>query len=69
MAQATEAAAEAVGTLAERGRPRIPSLQAACGLARQRTHALYGYVLQTGYSPRVLRAAGKVDQALRGHVF
>eukprot|EP00969_Alexandrium_andersonii_P081002 3572301-Alexandrium_andersonii.AAC.1 len=26
-------------------------------------------MLQTGYSPRILRAAAKVDQALRDHVF
>eukprot|EP00969_Alexandrium_andersonii_P144863 6405499-Alexandrium_andersonii.AAC.1 len=26
-------------------------------------------MLQTGYSPHVRRAAGRVDQALRNHVF
>eukprot|EP00969_Alexandrium_andersonii_P003234 139127-Alexandrium_andersonii.AAC.1 len=55
----------ALGGLAEADCPQTPSLQVACNLARQCVHARYGYMLQTGYSPRILRAAGRVDQVLR----
>eukprot|EP00969_Alexandrium_andersonii_P043452 1905077-Alexandrium_andersonii.AAC.1 len=59
----------ALGTLAQRGNPQTPGLQVACGLARQCIHERYGYVLQTSYSPHVLRAAGRVDQTLRENIF
>eukprot|EP00969_Alexandrium_andersonii_P195547 8638162-Alexandrium_andersonii.AAC.1 len=36
-------------------RDRTPTLQVACNLARQCVHARYGHMLQTGYSPHILR--------------
>eukprot|EP00969_Alexandrium_andersonii_P098404 4342800-Alexandrium_andersonii.AAC.1 len=69
MAQAAEVATAAFGGLAEADCPQTPSLHVACNLARQCIHSRYGHMLQTGYSPRVLRAAGRVGQILRGSIF
>eukprot|EP00969_Alexandrium_andersonii_P106318 4690601-Alexandrium_andersonii.AAC.1 len=59
----------ALGGLAEADCPQTPSLQVARNLARQCVHTRRGYMLQAGHSPRILRAAGRVDQALRDHIF
>eukprot|EP00969_Alexandrium_andersonii_P198021 8747102-Alexandrium_andersonii.AAC.1 len=69
MAQAAEAAMAALSGLAEADSPQTPGLQVACGLARQRIRKRHGYMLQTGYSPHILRAAGRVDQTLRDDIF
>eukprot|EP00969_Alexandrium_andersonii_P000340 15321-Alexandrium_andersonii.AAC.1 len=69
MAHAAEAAMAALSGHAEADSPQTPGLQVGCNLARQCIRARYSYVLQAGYSPHVLRAAGRVDQILRGNMF
>eukprot|EP00969_Alexandrium_andersonii_P230231 10167798-Alexandrium_andersonii.AAC.1 len=69
MAQAAEEALRALDALAVRGSSQVPSLQVACGLARQCIRSRCGFMLQTGVSPRALETAAKVDHALRNDVF
>eukprot|EP00969_Alexandrium_andersonii_P088669 3912402-Alexandrium_andersonii.AAC.1 len=69
MAQAAGAAMAALEGLAEADCPQTPSLQGACKLARQCIHARYGHMPQTGHSPHIRRAAGRVDQVLPDSIF